>query len=65
MNNFNQPKTEFEILIKKNEEVVSKVALKPNPEIDLVFDAFRLMLQDLGFTEEQINNEISRRYHPY
>lgn len=65
MNNFNQPKTEFEILIKKNEEVVSKVALKPNPEIDLVFDAFLRMLKDIGYTKEQIEEELeSRTYFP-
>lgn len=36
--------------------------IKPNPEIDLVFDAFLLMLKDIGFSEEQIDDEIKNRY---
>lgn len=63
MSNFNQPKIDFEIIIKKREKVVSRTCLKSNPEIDLLFDAFTLMLKDLGFSEKEIRQETLKRYY--
>lgn len=53
-------KNEFKIEITSDKTMVVNY-IGPNPELDLIFHAFLGMLIDLGFTKEQIEQELNSR----